>query len=572
MRRANGLVCAGVFNLVRACGMSGWGASTIIAFSAGAVALSGIASADVKSVEPRMMIVTKDGAALRCDTGNIYYPVRVLKTGDIIKVDGEGSGWVRAEYPAGTRAYVRADEANFDAASKTVRLIKASKLMAANDTGARPWWPLMDKDVAAGTNFSPAEMVRAADGTTEGYLFPAPTGAHGYVKAEQVRNATPEEIAAKSNTPAAPVIAAVKAPEAKPVDAKPAEVKPTETAAKSTDSKPAETMSVETKAVESKPAVADAKPIETKPAESKPVEIKPVEISMKPADNKPVEAKPAETKPVDAKPAVEIVEVKPVETKPAVAAPRAVASMPMVSKPQITRRIDDVSVLRDMFTSAMQPESDGAEISTVISEFNRTIDALPTSGDEGKIRAALVARLEALRMRQEVADARRSLNDNSGIDDRMRQVKLAVESAQKQAIYAIVGRMLPSNVYDGKRGMPMMYRVESADFSSTRTIGYVVPREGMDFLPVMGKIVGIVGESKMDPALGLNLVMPVRVDEMRVSAGKVEVVPNAIQMPTAPAAPTPPAMPAGAKPAESLAEPKGEPVASPTPEPGDINK
>lgn len=516
MRRTNGLVCAGVLNVVRACGIGGvggLGAATVIAFGAGTMVLGGVASADVKPVPARVMIVTKDGTAMRCDTGNIYYPVRVLKAGDLLTVDGEATGWVRAEYPAGTRAYVRADEATFDAPSKTVRLTKATKLMAANDMGARPWWPLMPTDIAAGTTFSPAEAVRAADGSTEGYLVPAPAGAHGYVKTEQVRNATAQEVAAKAPTPAAPVGAT--------------------------------------------PAPAETTPIAA--------ETKPVEISMK----------PTETRPAPAQPSMEIIEVKPaaptIVTETRVVAPRPAPSVPAPVAPQITRRIDDVSVLRDLFASAMQPESDGGEITTVISEFNRKIDALPTSGDDGKIRAALVQRLEALRVRQDIADSRRRFQDTSAIDDRVRQAHLAIETAQKQAIYAIVGRMLPSTVYDGKRGMPLMYRVESADFSSTRTIGYVVPREGMDFLPVMGKIVGIVGESRMDPALGLNLVMPVRVDEMRVTGGAVEVIPNAISLPTVPVAPMPPT-PATPESSEPAAKPMGEPVASPAPDTGDINK
>jgi hypothetical protein len=532
------------------------GLSLTVAASA-VLSAATVASADVKATEPRMMVITKDGAALRCDTGNIYYAVRTLKAGDLVKVDGEGGGWVRAEYPTGTRAYVRADEASFDNATKTVKLLKGTKLMAANELGARPWWPLMDKDVAAGTAFSMAEPVKAADGATEGYLIPAPAGAHGYIKSEQVRTATAAEMAVKP-TPAAPVAVTPKPAETKPVEAaaKPAETKPTEVAAK-----PAET----------------PKPIETPVAAPTPAP-KPTEIVIKPAEPAPT---PAATPTATPAPAQEIVEVKPAPT-PAPTEVRMTTqrTTTVTTRPQVTQRIDDVGVLRDMFERAMQPESDGAEITTVISEFNRKIDALPTSGDDGKIRVALSQRLEALRMRQDVAETRRKLSDTSAIDDRMRQVHLAINEAQKQAIYAIVGRMLPSTVYDGKRGMPLMYRVESADFSSTRTIGYVIPREGMDFLPVMGKIVGIVGETRMDPALGLNIVMPTRVDEMRVTAGKLEVVPNAISMPTAPVISPAPGMPGStspttpggtlSKPADP--EPKGEPVASPTPDMGDINK
>jgi hypothetical protein len=105
--------------------------------TAGALALAGSASAEVKPVPPHYVVVAKDNAALRCADGPIYYPVRMLKTGDVLRVDGEGNGWMRAEYPTGTRAYVKQDEGTFDAATKTLKLVKATRMMAANDAGAR---------------------------------------------------------------------------------------------------------------------------------------------------------------------------------------------------------------------------------------------------------------------------------------------------------------------------------------------------------------------------------------------------------------------------------------------------
>jgi hypothetical protein len=541
-------------------------------------ALAGSAHADVKPVEPRMMVMASDGA-MRCDTGNIYYAVRTLKAGEMIRVDGEGGGWLRVEYPSGTKAYVRADEASFDAAAKSVKLTKATKLMAANDGGARPWWPLLNNDLAAGTTFASAEPVRGADGAVDGYLIPAPSGAHGFIRAEQARAATPAEITKASGAPATTTTAA--APEPKPqIKTDPATSAVVAAATTATETKPLETKPV----VETRPA--EPKPIEPKPVVATPPISTPVIATPAPAPAPmpaPAVARPAEiTTSDDAK----LIEVKPTAAQP-VSPETSMAVVGKAAKPEVTHRIDDIKVLRDMFEKALQPGTDEAEVTTVISEFNRTIDSLATSGDEGKIRAGLQQRMTALKMRQEIIDTKRKIADTSQIDEQMRQIKLAVETVQKQAIYATVGRILPSTVYDGKRGMPLMYRVESADFSSTRTIGYVVPSAGMDLLPYLGKIVGIVGETRMDPALSLNIIAPTRVDEMRVSGGKLEVVPGTTPSQFVPeGSTTEPASPAGApaastmptkpavKPAAKQPEtaPQSQPVATPSPDDEDMNK
>ena len=102
-----------------------------------------------------------------------------------------------------------------------------------------------------------------------------------------------------------------------------------------------------------------------------------------------------------------------------------------------------------------------------------------------------------------------------------------------------------------------------------------MPREGMDLLPTMGKIVGIVGESKVDPALGLTIVAPTRVDELQMVGGRFEPVPGsssgAPAITPAPAPATQEPGPAAKKPAD--AGKKDQPLVTPgTGDPGEINK
>jgi hypothetical protein len=146
--------------------------------------------------------VTKDSVPMKCADGGIFYAVSILKQGQVLRVDGEGPGWLRVEYLPGMKAYVKAADANADAGGKTIRLSRPSRLMAANVQPSRPWQFLLDSELPAGTTFTVLETVKGTDGTIEGFLVPAPSQARGYVKSDQLRRATPEESAAA--TPAKP--------------------------------------------------------------------------------------------------------------------------------------------------------------------------------------------------------------------------------------------------------------------------------------------------------------------------------------------------------------------------------
>lgn len=510
MRQILGLVGSWSVSCAGGMGLTGViGAAALATFA-------GSANADVKAVEPYFAVLTKDAVPFKCSDGNIYYAVRVLKTGDLLRVDGEGGGWLRAEYPAGVKAYVKADEGTFDDAGKTVRLSKPSKLMSANVTGARPWWYLLEQDLPAGMLLGGAEVVRSADGTVEGYLVMAPAQSRGYVRAETVRRATAEEAAAY----------------------KPAEVAKVE----APGSKPAETPAT--------PASAAAAP-QSAPSGT------PTEITMTPA-------------PVPGGQASQPAPVTPAPAGGAAAGTPAAPAPAVAAAPRPTQRIDDVETLRAMFDRVMQNKGDESEIASVIAEFNRKINSLGDNPRDAQVRTALTSRLEALHLRQEVLETRRSVGAGAAqYDERARSVKIAMEEVERQAIYTIVGRMLPSTVYDGRRGLPLMFRIESADLSSTRTIGYVVPQDGVDLLPKMGKVVGIIGEAKFDPALGLNIVAPRRVEVLNMVGGRFQVVPDSsgsqppVQPGTLPgSASTQPATQPATTPAGTPVQPVSPPTAS----------
>jgi len=81
----------------------------------------------------------------------------------------------------------------------------------------------------------------------------------------------------------------------------------------------------------------------------------------------------------------------------------------------------------------------------------------------------------------------------------------------------VVGRLTASVVYDGKR-LPLLYRVQSIDEDSGRTLAYVVPAKGVDLSGSLGSIVGVAGVAHVDASSRLNIVTPQRVDKLRAGA------------------------------------------------------
>jgi SH3-like domain-containing protein len=67
--------------------------------------------------------------------------------------------------------------------------------------------------------------------------------------------------------------------------------------------------------------------------------------------------------------------------------------------------------------------------------------------------------------------------------------------------YDAVGKLLASSVYDG-RSLPRMYRL--VDPTARRTLAYIAPAD-VDTTAMLGKLVGVRGESQYDPSLKLRI-------------------------------------------------------------------
>lgn len=175
------------------------------------------ARADPKPAPPRFVVVSQDRTPMKCSGGAPFYAVRTLDPGQVLRVDGEESGWLRVEYLAGMLAYVRAEEVDVDADAKILRLVRPSRLAAVNERGERAnWWSLLDNELPAGSVLQLKDAVKTMDEVTRGYIVTAPAQARGYVKADAVRPALEVEAGAYKGRTDLAAIAAPKPAETKP--------------------------------------------------------------------------------------------------------------------------------------------------------------------------------------------------------------------------------------------------------------------------------------------------------------------------------------------------------------------
>lgn len=495
---------------------------------------------DFTKVEPYFVVVTRESSPMRCSDGRTFYAVRALKAGEVLRVDGEGSGWLRVEYLPGMRAHIKASELTLSADGKSGSLKVPSRLMAANVESLRPWWPLLAQgsELEAGTKFVVVEAVKGPDGVVDGYLVEAPAGSRGYVQPEQVRKATPEESAGYTSIAgpgaAVPKTAPMTQPGTPPIT--PPGSQPTPAGAPAPVAPPAVS-----------PGVTPVAPVAPAPSGS------PI----------PVES-PGATPPDGGAPVAPLT--------PAAPAPAPVLA-PVDPRKQ---RVADWDVLRSQWDNVMGKRSDTSELNAVIAEFQRKIASMGSTPEDLRISEALRQRVRALELRRDVIQSvQASKAGDPSITEREGRVRQLVLEAEKQGVYAIVGKMLPSNVYDGRRGMPLMYRIESADSSSTRTVGYVIPEEGVDLITKLGKVVGIQGESRFDEGLRSQMVRARRVTVLTpTSVIELQNIPpaqpasqpnNSLPPVQTPPVQTPPEQPIDLPPADPA--PGSTPPSSPPPSP-----
>lgn len=442
------------------------------------------ASAQVADIRAAYACVTSEKALLRCSDSDRFYQVAELTRAAIVVVDGEGGGWSRVRYPAGTPAFVRAEDARVEGTE--IVLTQASRLKAAHGTAGYEgsYKALLSTPLAAGAKLKLIEPAKDPTGAINGYKVIAPESARGFVESRHLRRATEAEIEAfrgKSGAPALPSGPA----------AAPGTTPPTPPA---TGPVPAPSPEPGAGAL---PALDGGKP---EPSE--------LIAPMQPGQGQPT------TTPVpgEATPAAGP-EATP-GTTPAGGPEGGSAPVVITPKPpEQDRVIATAQKLEQTFQAVWRQPILESEFDELIAEYDRAIEGTPS--ERPSLLAALQSRRQALEVRRQFRDVvRRQAEERAAIDKSRAESDKTLESLAASRYYTIIGQVQPSLIYDGKQ-LPLMYRIVSVGGVTPRTLGYLRKSDKVELDKVVGQVVGVIGDAQLDRSLQLNLITPVQVDVLK---------------------------------------------------------
>ncbi|MCL4742037.1 MAG: hypothetical protein KJZ54_07520 [Phycisphaerales bacterium] len=206
----------------------------------------------------------------------------------------------------------------------------------------------------------------------------------------------------------------------------------------------------------------------------------------------------------------------PAPTPPVTAPPAAEETAPL---PETERPVGTFDALEAAFESLRQQDPDAAELSELAAEIRRGMEALDDSPLSQGLRRGLEQRLAVVELWIRLRETRARLAAmRAETETQSSRVAERIAALERTRGYEFVGRVVPSSLYDGRR-LPLMYRIVSVGGVSPRTIGYVLPDDRFDLGAKVGRVVGVVGESRMDESLGLRIVVPHRIDILRPEDG-----------------------------------------------------
>lgn len=470
--------------------------------------------AQVEPVEPRWMVVTRE-TPMRCGELTTFYKVADLKPATVVRVDAVSPRWARLVYPSGQHAFVAVSDA-VNVTETELSLAPSARVRSPNAISGLPgsWRSLYLGDLASGARLRIVGKAEARDGQVVGYQVDPPTPPvaphppYGYAELSALRDATPAEVS--QHVSSLESATARPAPDT-PVSTPPAT--PSATPAGGSDpgagSDPAAGAAAEVVEPPATPAApAPAAPTAAAPSDP-PAEAAKTDTSLvapmvlpgqeptptpESASAPAGEAEPAEA----ATPAP-----PPAETAPVEAGPTHLGWNELESTLSRVRRAGG-SVLEDA-------------LDELIAEYERTRDAT----ESVNVRRAIDARLDWLDARRDVRDERLALDAAVVEAAKLREsVGERVRAWESARGYDIIGRLMPSTVYDGRR-LPRMFRVQAVRVDGlTRTIGYILDTDKLDLEPMLGQVVGVVGDARLDPALRLRVITPTRVARLEpVPAG-----------------------------------------------------
>lgn len=473
-------------------------------------ALVAPALAQVASVTPYYAIVTSEKAVLRAADIETVYIVATAERGTLLLVDGEGNGWARVSYPAGSSCFVTADAATLDSATGSVRLSKPNRLKAASLSGGidKSWKFALSKELPEGSVLKHMETLTEKTGGESrvvGYRVAAPEAARAFTELRSVRRATADEVNAMKAKPGAyvPEGGTTAAPAAPTATTKPAEKAPEKATEKPTEK-------VDNSLV--KPAV----PGSTTAAPSNPVtspDAAPAVVPSPAAATTPAPtANPTDTVTPGATPST-----TPATTPnmtPGGSAP--VAEAPEIKPREVPEPTGPTAEsLEPTFQRLWKQGGSSEEYAELITQYKGLLAAMGDDGFGQRRRKQIQSRIDVLTIKlntqQSVSEAQEGVRKVEAANAQVQQTLSAVDAAR---VYATVGTLTTSTVYNGTN-LPLMYRVQAND-GTGRTLGYIKPTALPNLAGLVGKTVGVVGDAALDETLKLRVINAIRVDPITI--------------------------------------------------------
>lgn len=442
-----------------------------------ALAASALVSLRADAQTARVAVVKESGAVMRSGDMPRFYRVADLAPGSIVRVLDEVDGWAQVVYPETINAYVEASKAR-KVDARTVELTEPSSLLAPSALlgASGSWCALYPQALPVGTKLELVEEAIGIDQKVAKYLVKPPRATNpprGFVRADELRPATPEEVA---RTPFAPPTQPQPKPEVKP-ETPPVQPQNPNTPNAGPNTPPANPQIT--------PPAQRASPTPTQPATYPGVNnslLRPMESGnlpdVKPDPNLATNGEGALTPPT--------------------------GDVTTLTINQLNQAFADMR-------SLPQDKVD-AGLEELLAECRRSAAALSA---EPQLVQAINQRIEWVQLRIKLRDERRAIQQTlDQADARANELAAKVQQWQSSRGYILVGRVAPSTLYDGKR-LPLMYRVESVDGPGfARTIGYLRPEEGKNFDGSIGAVVGVVGKTVYDDVLGVRIIKPERLDPL----------------------------------------------------------
>lgn len=492
------------------------------------------ASGQIEDREPAWVVVTEPTAAMQCVDLRIY-PVRTLRSGELVRIDGAGAEWVRVIYPDDQPAYVPAEAVRVDETAGTVTLREAHPLRAVNQRSpADSWRSLFDRatPLPAGTTLPLRGSVTGDADQIVGYLVTpprppeAPHQPHGYLPSGAVRPADAGEIARAMDRREDASRPADQTPPADDQDQGQRDDRPASTTPQQAEDQADSTTDAREPAARGDDASPDSDPSGTPDrAGGTPRADDPQRDAGRDDDDGPRRSDRQSGGVTAPPPAPDEVPVIDRPTPGPIDASRVDTSLlePVVTPDVLASRLDlpgpDRGEAPDRDAAAGEPSAEvGAtpqrlgpltpaqlgerfeafrsldrsaqaeSLNELINAFERTIATV----ERESVAGALRQRLEWLELQRDLRDRRRALEQIlDEADDRTASIEQRLRALEETREYRFVGRLRPSALYNGRR-LPRLYRlVAGGRGAAERTLAYIEPDEQGRAASLLDTIVGL---------------------------------------------------------------------------------